>query len=52
MDIKLKPEYMYGVGDIFDPSGEHILLPGEHVIEIEYGENGVFVQTEYTITVY
>ncbi len=52
VDIELKPEYMYGVGDIFDPSGEHILLPGEHVIEIEYGENGVFVQTEYTITVY
>lgn len=51
VDISLKPAYMYGVGDIFDPSGEHILLPGDHVIEIEYGENGVFVQTEYVITV-
>ena len=50
-DIELMPEYMYGLGDIFDPSDEHILLPGEHVIEIEYYEDGVFVQTEYTITV-
>lgn len=51
VDIELKPEYMYGIDEIFDPTEEHILLPGEHVIEIEYYENGVFVQTEYTITV-
>ena len=50
-DIELMPEYMYGVGNIFDSTGEHILLPGEHVIEIEYYEDGVFVQTEYVITV-
>ena len=51
VDINLKLEYMYGVNDIFDESGAHNLLPGEHTIQIEYGENGVFVQTEYTITV-
>lgn len=51
IDIPLELKYMYGVGDIFDPTGEHILLPGEHLIQIEYGENGVFVQTEYVITV-
>ena len=50
-DIELKPEYMYGIDDVFDPTEEHILLPGEHVIEIEYYEDGVFVQTEYVITV-
>lgn len=50
-DIELIPEYMYGVGDVFDPSDDHILLPGEHTIQIEYYEDGVFVQTEYTITV-
>ena len=50
-DFPLLLDYMYGLGKIFDPSGKHILLPGDYVIEIEYGENGVFVQTEYTITV-
>lgn len=51
VDIPLKSSYMYGLSEIFDPSDDHILLPGEHTIRIEYGEDGVFVQTEYVITV-
>ena len=50
-EFPLTLEYMYGLENIVDYTGEHILVPGEHVIEIEYTENGVSVQTEYTITV-
>ena len=51
VEIPLLLEYMYGLENVFDLTGKYILLPGEHTIQIEYGENGVFVQTEYTITV-
>ena len=50
-EFSLTLEYMYGLENIVDYTGEHILVPGDHVIEIEYTENGVSVQTEYTITV-
>lgn len=51
VEIPLDIEYMYGLESIFDITGNYILTPGEHTISVEYSENGIFVQTEYTITV-
>lgn len=52
VEIPLKLNYIYGTDAIFDPTYEHNLLPGEYTLVVEYTENGVSVQTEYTITVY
>ena len=51
VEIPLKLNYIYGTDAIFDPTYEHNLLPGEYTLVVEYTENGVSVQTEYTITV-